>query len=163
MVTIHHNFDPSKFKWLWAKYVKAGNLDKHCTACLKGAYSKRFSGTSNKEMLTQTSLVMNEVPEGDYKAIYFCGVIKKGYPRTNYEHNVHFAIVPEEGATDEWNYEQWHVKIEGGKLSPIPSQDVLDKRFFAEPYNEHYYTCRIFRWMVGFFYPSLVNRNDNVE
>ena len=39
MITIKHNFDEPKFMWLWEKYVKAGNLEKHCTACLKGPYS----------------------------------------------------------------------------------------------------------------------------
>ena len=29
MITIHHNFDEKKFKWLWAKYVKAGNIVKY--------------------------------------------------------------------------------------------------------------------------------------
>ena len=44
MITIKHNFDESKFKWLWAKYVNAGNIEKHCTACLKGPYSYPSSG-----------------------------------------------------------------------------------------------------------------------
>lgn len=45
MITIKHNFDESKFMWLWAKYVKAGNIEKHCTACLKGPYSAKFNDT----------------------------------------------------------------------------------------------------------------------
>lgn len=31
-----------------AKYVKAGNIEKHCTASIIGQYSKKFSGSSNK-------------------------------------------------------------------------------------------------------------------
>lgn len=154
MVIIKHNFDETKFKWLWAKYVKAGNLQKHCTACLKGPYSKKFSGTSNSDLLSQTTLLMDEVPESEYKAIYFCGVLKKGYPKSNYPHNVHFAIIPQKGAQDSWQYENWRVEIENGVLSPIPAEDKLDSIFFSHPYDEHYYTCRIFRWMVGFFYPQ---------
>lgn len=159
MITIKHNFNPSKFKWLWAKYVYAGDVTKHCTACIKGKYSKKFSGTSNKNMLTQTTIVMDELPEGSYDAIYFCGVVKKGYlnknpQKNNYPHNVHFAVVPCEGVSESWCFEDWHVEIENGKLSPIPTQDMLDVKFFKEPYNEHFYTCRIFRWMIGFFYPN---------
>ena len=156
MIQIRHNFDERKFKWLWAKYVKDGNVEKHCQACLRGPYSKKFSGTSNKDLLSQPELAMDEVPEGEFKAIYFCGVIKRGYPRTNYPHNVHFAVIPSEGEHDVWDFEDWHVEIENGILSAIPSEEQMDDRFFHEPYNEHYYTCRIFRWMVGFFYPQLI-------
>lgn len=158
MIKIRHNFDETKFKWLWAKYVKEGNVEKHCTACLKGPYSKKFSGASNKNLLSQPELIMDEVPEDDFKAIYFCGVIKKGYPQNNYPHNVHFAIIPEKGTKDIWDFENWHVEIEGGRLSPIPGEKELDQRFFNEPYDAHYYTCRIFRWMVSFFYPSLIHK-----
>lgn len=158
MITIKHNFDETKFKWLWAKYVKAGNLGKHCTACLKGPYSKKFSGTSNKDLLNQPILAMDEVAIDDYKAIYFCGVLKKGYPKTNYPHNVHFAVLPEDGTTDVWEFENWHVEIENGRLLNIPAESEMDERFFSEPYDEHYYTCRIFRWMVGFFYPNLIKK-----
>lgn len=52
MITIHHNFAPSQFKWLWAKYVHSGNDTRHCTACIKGQYSKKFSATSNPKMLS---------------------------------------------------------------------------------------------------------------
>ncbi len=159
MITIHHNFDETKFKWLWAKYVKAGNIEKHCTACLIGPYSKKFSGTSNHDLLEQPSLVMDEVPEGQYEAIYFCGVIKKGYLnknplKNNYPHNVHFAVRPSDGAHDVWDFENWHVEIDGGVLEPIPTESQLNNRFFQPPFDAHYYTCRIFRWMVGHFYPA---------
>ena len=95
---------------------------------------------------------MDEISDDKYKAIYFCGVFKKGYPKSNYSHNVHFAIVPEKGATDVWNFENWHVEIKEGKLSHILSEEELPKEYFKAPYNEHYYACRIFRWMIGFFY-----------
>lgn len=80
MITIHHNFEENRFKWFWAKYVKGGNIEKHCKACLLGPYSKKFSGASNKNLLNQPTLVMAEVPIKEYKAIYFCGILKKGYP-----------------------------------------------------------------------------------
>ena len=159
MIKIKHNFDETKFKWLWAKYVRAGNIEKHCTACLKGPYSKKFSSTSNKDLLSQPELVMDEVPDGLYEAIYFCGVLKKGYLnknplKNNYPHNVHLAIRPVEGVNDIWDFENWHVEIENGKLERIPATYELPKKFFQPPYNSHYYTCRIFRWMVGHFYPK---------
>lgn len=165
MITIHHNFDEKKFKWLWAKYVKAGNIEKHCTACLIGPYSKKFSGTSNHDLLEKPSLDMDEVPEGQYEAIYFCGVIKKGYLnknplKNNYPHNVHFAVRPLDGAHDVWEFENWHVEIDGGVLEPIPTESQLNNRFFQTPYDAHYYTCRIFRWMVGHFYQDKL-RDDS--
>ena len=43
MIKIKHNLDANKFKWLWCKYVQAGNDEKHCTNSLKGKYSKKFS------------------------------------------------------------------------------------------------------------------------
>ncbi len=159
MIKIRHNFDETKFKWLWAKYVRGGNIEKHCTACLKGPYSKKFSSTSNKDLLGQPELVMDEVPDGLYEAIYFCGVLKKGYLnknplKNNYPHNVHLAIRPVDGASDTWDFENWHVEIENGKLERIPATYELADKFFLAPYNSHYYTCRIFRWMVGHFYPK---------
>lgn len=85
--------------WLWAKYVKVGNIDKHCTACMIGSYSKKFAGTSNPKLMVQTTIVMDDVAEGQYETIYFCGVLKAGYLhknplKNNYQHNVHFAIRP---------------------------------------------------------------------
>ena len=159
MITIHHNFDEKKFKWLWAKYVKAGNIEKHCTACLIGPYSKKFSGSSNQNLLNQPDMVMDEVSENNYEAIYFCGVLKKGYLnknplKNNYSHNVHFAVRPVEGEHDVWDFEEWHVEIDGGVLEHIPETYELKEKFFQAPYTSQYYTCRIFRWMVGHFFPD---------
>ena len=162
MIIIHHNFDETKFKWLWAKYVRGGRIEKHCTASIPGLYSKKFSGTSNRYLLSQPTLCMDEVQEDMYEAIYFCGVLKKGYLhndplKNNYRHNVHFAVKPMEGAYDVWDFENWHVEIENGILERIPETYELHDKFFVEPYNSHYYTCRIFRWMVGHFYPELLH------
>ncbi len=62
MISISHNFDESRFKWLWAKYVKAGNIEKHCTARLIGSYRKKFSGSRNQNLLSQPMFVMDEIP-----------------------------------------------------------------------------------------------------
>lgn len=159
MITIRHNFDETKFKWLWARYVKSGNIEKHCVNSIPGTYSKKFSGTSNHDLLSQPTLVMDEVHVDNYEAIYFCGVLKKGYlhkdpTKNNYRHNVHFAVRPVEGAHDIWEFENWHVDIDGGVLEHIPETFELKDKFFCEPYTSHYYTCRIFRWMVGHFFPN---------
>ena len=159
MIKIHHNFDETKFKWLWAKYVCKGKTDSHCTTCIPGYYSKKFSGTSNRAFNTQPFLVMDEVINDAYEAIYFCGVIKKGYLnknplKNNYRHNVHFAVHPLKGSQDEWNFENWHVKIEDGIIERIPDVCELPEKYFHFPYSSHFYTCRIFRWMLGHFYPD---------
>ena len=158
MIKIHHNFDETKFKWLWAKYVKAGNIEKHCAACLLGQYSKKFSGSTNQKLLSKPVLKMDEFPEEGYEAIYFCGVIKKGYLnkhplRNNYSHNVHFAVIPKKGKIDTYYFEDWHVEIQNGIIERIPEVYELPEKFFISPYTPHYYTCRIFRWMVGHFFP----------
>ena len=143
-----------------ARYVKSGNIEKHCVNSIPGTYSKKFSGASNHDLLSQPELVMDEVPEGKYEAIYFCGVLKKGYLnkdplKNNYPHNVHFAVKPVKGAHDTYDFENWHVEIEDGVLENIPATYELKEKFFTEePYTSHYYTCRIFRWMVGHFYPE---------
>ncbi|MBR6105392.1 MAG: hypothetical protein IKP81_10105 [Paludibacteraceae bacterium] len=169
MITITHNFDGSKFMWLWAQYVKAGRIEKHCIGSIPGKLSKKFSGTSNKDFANQPCLVMDEVADGEYEAIYFCGVVKKGYLnpnplKNNYRHNVHFAVVPVDGARDVWDFENWHVEIEGGRIERIPATYELKPKFFNPPYDSHYYTCRIFRWMVGHFYQNeLLHADFNVS
>ena len=55
MIKIKHNLDADKFKWLWCKYVQAGNDEKHCTNSLKGKYSKKFS----KQVIGGVIFVMN--------------------------------------------------------------------------------------------------------
>ena len=154
MIKITHNFDEKKLKWLWAKYVTKGNNEKHCQACLHGPYSKKFSGTSNKDLLSQPVLVMDEKEPGTYKAIYFCGVVKKGYPKSNYPHNVHFAVLPKDGASDNCSFEDWTVHVDDGIFMRIPSESEIARKYFSIPYDDHYFTCRIFRWMLSVFYPQ---------
>ena len=79
MITIHHNFDTEQFEWLWAKYVNGGNINQHRFICLKGTQSKKFSKAYNPGMSDEPVMVMDEKPEGEYDAIYFCGVSKKQY------------------------------------------------------------------------------------
>lgn len=165
MITITHNIDPKKFKFFWTKYVREGDLRHHCAACVKGSWSKKFCAAWNKDNNDEyapfeETITFDEFPEGTYKAIYICGVFKAGSStKKNYPHNVHLAIVSEEGHNDVYDFEDWHIQIEGGRITRIPTEEELDERFFNYPYDHHHYTCRIFRWMVGFFYPELLKAN----
>lgn len=38
-VIIHHNFNPKKFKWLYAKYAVGVNPARHCTNAIRGKYN----------------------------------------------------------------------------------------------------------------------------
>ena len=105
-ITLTHNLKTQSFKWLWMKYVNGVNTEKHCTNCLRGKYSKVLSG--HNEQLNQTgTLVLDEQARDSYSSIYICGVIKKGYPRSNYTHNLHTAIAPREGHQDHFVFEEW--------------------------------------------------------
>lgn len=149
MITIRHNFDPEQFQWLWAKYVNGGDISQHCFPCLKGRPSKKFSKAYNPDMADQPVIGMDEVAEGDYDAVYFCGVSKKGY-----NHNVHLAVRPSEGVTSHWKFDGWEVEIEGGTVDLIPCAGELKPEYFNAPYDEHYYTCRNFLWMAGAYFPE---------
>ena len=67
-VIIRHNLDPSKFIWLWAKYVSGINEQQHCTNVLKGKYSKRLS-KHNPHLPDEREILMDEFPEEALKAI----------------------------------------------------------------------------------------------
>lgn len=153
MIKIKHNFDSSKFKWLWSKYVAEGNDKKHCTNCLKGKYSKKFS-KHNENFNNENTIVFDEVEEGSYKAIYICGVINKGYyKKANYPHNVHLAIIPKEGYNDVYEFEGWKVEIENGFVDRIIDIEELPNEY--KDLGDEYITCRIFRWMIGYFYKGM--------
>lgn len=111
MITIHHNFDPEQFEWLWAKYVNGGNVSQHCFPCLKGKQSKKFSKAYNPDMGNHPVIDMDETPDSDYDAVYFCGVSKKGYI-----HNVHLVVRPSEGNIEHWKFDGWDVEIQDGNI-----------------------------------------------
>lgn len=152
MITIHHNFDPEQFEWLWAKYVNGGNINNHCFICLKGSQSKKFSKAYNPEMVNQPVIDMDEKADSDFDAIYFCGVSKRGYI-----HNVHLVVRPAEGVNSQWKFDGWNVEIENGVVDTIPCAGELKPEYFNAPYDEHYYTCRNFLWMVGRYYPEALD------
>ena len=164
MVTITHNFSPDKFKFFWTKYVKEGNLKNHCVQCMRGSFSKKFSKALNKDSVSgdflpfNSEIVFDEFPEDTYSAIYICGVSNKygSTSKKNYPHNVHIPIIPKEGASDTWEFDGWRVDIKNGYVDQIPAEHDLHPKFFKPPYNEHYFTCRNFRWMIGRFYPDMV-------
>lgn len=150
MIIVKHNFDKSKFKWLWSKYVLDGNDKKHCTNSLVGKYSKKFS-KHNENFNEENIIEFDEFNDLDTKAIYICGVINKGYSaKKNYPHNVHAAIIPKEGAHDIWEFEGWKLEVDNGYFDKIPTIEELPEKYKELP--EEFVTCRIFRWAIGYFY-----------
>jgi hypothetical protein len=144
-VRVSHNLKREKFKWLWAKYVIGVNDQKHCTNSLRGRYSRVLS-KHNTALNSTPTLTMDEQPSGSYGFIYICGVISKGYPRTNYPHNLHAVIKPDLGSSDELQFEDWRLRVMNGVFQPIPSEHDLPQvyRSLAPEFT----TCRIFRWAV---------------
>ena len=145
MIEITHNFDPSQFMWLWSKYVTAFNDACHCTNTIRGSYSKKLS-KGNPELPSTPTLVMDEQPVGTYRAIYICGVSKRGYSsHKNYPHNVHAAVLPEPVSEDSWEFENWRMSVKGGRFLAIPAEvENLPQKYRSLP--AEYTTCRIFRW-----------------
>lgn len=144
-VELSHNLSPKAFKWLWMKYVTTVNDNYHCTNCLRGRYGKVLS-KHNSELTKTPVMLMDEFPLDSFSAIYVCGVINKGYPRTNYAHNLHAAIKPMVGRSDEFGFENWTLSVKNGIFQPIPTEDDLPEMYRKLP--QEYTTCRIFRWAV---------------
>ena len=145
-IILTHNFNPQKFKWLYAKYAYGVNPKQHCTNAIRGKYSKRFTRNNPKFQETAT-IVMDEYPELNWDAIYICGVSTKGYAKhENYPHNVHIAVIPAPGETDTWEFENWQMAVTNGKFEYVISQDELDTGY--KDYPDQYVTCRMFRWAV---------------
>ena len=159
-IILEHNLRPNDFMWLWAKYVAGTNLQKHCTACLKGItirtkdrgspYSQKFSKASNPNMLLENSLVMDETGETPYRAIYLCGVAAEGYStKTNYPNNLHAAVKNTPGIDDTYSFLNYKIVARNGTFTPIPEERDLPSDMLKLP--KEYTTCRIFRWAaVGF-------------
>jgi hypothetical protein len=142
-VTIRHNFTPDDFMWLWAKYVFGFNERYHCTNCLRGPYSARFSKAKNPRLAEDRTIVFDE--HSGHEAIYICGVARKGYSsKKNYIHNVHLAIIPTPQVHTTFSFEHWKVSIANGQVQTIPDTEQLPLplRVLPLPYT----TCRIFRW-----------------
>jgi hypothetical protein len=145
-VKVTHNLNGAAFMWLWAKYVTGVNDTKHCTASLRGPYSRRLS-RHNPKLASHRELILDEVPRDRFHAIYICGVARRGYARKkNYPFNLHAVVLPKPGATGEFAFDGWELRAENGIFLPIPSEAEL-----AEPYRglpPEFTTCRIFRWAV---------------
>jgi hypothetical protein len=142
-IVIQHNFLPDAFMWLWAKYVVGFNERYHCTNCLRGRYSRRFSKARNPHLATDREIFFDE--RSDHRAIYICGVARQGYSgKKNYPHNVHLAIRPAPGVESDFGFEQWRVAIKNGSILVIPGPDSLPANLRSLP--ARFTTCRIFRW-----------------
>lgn len=147
-IVIRHNFAPDAFMWLWAKYVVGFNERYHCTNCLRGRYSHRFSKARNPRLATDHEIAFDE--HNGHRAIYICGVARKGYSvKKNYDHNVHIAIRLSPGTLASFAFEDWAVEVENGELLAIPDQAALPTRFSSLP--DRFTTCRIFRWAARYF------------
>jgi hypothetical protein len=145
-ISLSHNLNGDAFMWLWAKYVRAVNDRKHCTASLRGPYSQRLS-RHNRDLLTEGKVILDEVPGDEFKAIYICGVARKGYSvKKNYPFNLHAAILPREGAKDAFEFNGWELCLENGIFLPIPREAELPERY--KGLAPEFTTCRIFRWAV---------------
>jgi hypothetical protein len=127
------------------KYVKGVNDKYHCTNCLRGRYGKNLS-KHNDRLATTPVVLLDEMPLQSYSAIYICGVINRGYPRTNYVHNLHAVIRPSLGQCDEFSFENWRLKVKNGIFEPIPSVNDLPEQYRSLPLE--FTTCRIFRLAV---------------
>lgn len=150
-VTIQHNFTPDDFMWLWAKYVFGFNERYHCTNCLRGPYSARFSKAKNPRLADDHTIEFDE--HAGHQAIYICGVARKGYSsKKNYEHNVHLAIQPSPGRRSSFAFEGWQVDVEDGEVLSIPGTNALTERF--QQLSPAFTTCRIFRWASCFPFPK---------
>ena len=147
-VILHHNLNPDAFMWLWMKYVRGLNDRYHCTNCLQGWYGKKLN-KANPELRSTPELSLDERPREAFQAIYICGVYKRGYPKTNYPHNLHAAILPQEGKEDDFAFENWRLEIRNGVYLPIPAETELPEQYRSLP--PEYTTCRIFRWAACFF------------
>lgn len=100
--------------------------------------------------------MLDEFPQGQWDAIYICGVSRNGYVQhENYPHNVHVAILPREGATDHWEFQNWKMDVENGVFERIPTVQEIDQKYLRLP--EHYWTCRMFRWAVWHYRQQLTS------
>ena len=144
-IVLQHNLAPDEFVWLWSKYVTSVNHQYHCTNCLRGPYGKLLS-KHNPDLGTTPTLVLDEQPLGSFSFVYICGVIKKGYPRSNYPHNLHAVIRPAAGERDDFRFEDWRLQVSNGVFERIPTESELPERYRSLPPN--FTTCRIFRWAV---------------
>jgi hypothetical protein len=144
-IQLRHNLESDKFMWLWMKYVSGVNDQFHCTNCIRGKYGRLLS-KHNLALTSTPSLTLDEQSIGSYSFIYICGVLKKGYPRTNYPHNLHAVIKPCASASDELRFENWILAVTNGVFEPIPGERDLPARYRS--LSPEFTTCRIFRWAV---------------
>ena len=152
-ITIKHNFDGKKFKWLYAKYAFGANPKHHCTNAIRGKYSKKFN-RNNPQFAPNQEIVLDECKEIGWDAIYICGVSAKGYAKhENYPHNVHVAIIPAPGDKDTWSFENWSMTVENGRFESVISEEELNPKYKNLP--EEYVTCRMFRWAVWHYRTQL--------
>lgn len=146
MITVVHNLDPTKFMWLWSKYVRGVNDQQHCTHSIRGWYSKKLT-KQNPKLTEERCIILDERDEASFEAVYICGVARAGYAKkTNYPHNLHAVVLPKKGKKDSFEFEDWRLEVDGGVFDPIPTLEELPSKYLR--YADEFTTCRIFRWAV---------------
>ena len=96
-------------------------------------------------MKAMPRLILNERPRESFAAIYLCGVAARGYrDGTNYEHNLHAAVIPVPGETDIFQFEHWRLSVTNGLFTRIPTEAELSTEHRKLPVE--FTSCRIFRW-----------------
>ena len=100
----------------------------------------------NPRLRESPILVLDEAPIDSFEYIYICGVFKRGYPRSNYPHNLHAVIRPLQHVSDDFSFENWKLVVTNGVFVPIPTIDQLPLKYHSLP--DPFTSCRIFRWAV---------------
>lgn len=154
-IIVHHNFDGKKFKWLYAKTRPAQILK--TTALTR---SKENTANASQETIPISSRIRISSSTNfrslDGMRSTSAVVSSKGYAKhLNYPHNVHIAIIPAPGETDEWSFENWKMTVKNAKFEYVISEDELDPKYKDLP--EKYVTCRMFRWAVWHYRKDLEN------
>ena len=127
-----------KFRYLWAKYIYAVNLNLHCGRCLLGAYSENI----NIEIEAANDITLNEHTA---KAYYLCGDAKP----TCWEKNFHLAFIYKKGSTIEVEENGIYVKIKDAERINIVQVDI-EKSPNEHRYDKRYNTCRVW-WFAHQF------------
>lgn len=127
----------------------------------KGNIAKKFSRLNSNFIPGQT-LVMDEYLPSTWDAIYICGVSTNGYAQhKNYPHNVHIAVIPKEGASDHWEFENWMMEVQNGVFEHVISEKELDEKYKNLP--EQFTTCRMFRWAVTHYKNDISEQEKSVK
>lgn len=124
------------YKYLWLKYVRGFDPQRHCAYCLIGDFSQKI----NPKMPVNQFIMLNET--SNYDCLYLCGVI-------GYVNNLHIAFVPTNNPDDiivQKTYRGDEVIISGAKRLSIPPLP-LNYNGLSRAFT----TCRNYQFGVNFY------------